>query len=195
MKIYFVTGNKGKYIGAQSELSEFNIQLEQKPFETPEPRSYDLKEIARDKALFAYGIVKEPLIVLDAGFYLHKWRDFPGPFTNHALHGLGIEGLMKLVEGNNRDCEFRNVLAYIDKKHKEPVFFYSNIYGTVPETPRGGAHERQWSELHAIFVPKGFSKTLAEMNDEEYGNYKMWRVAKHPIFREFGVWLTNEYSL
>ena len=195
MKICFVTGNRGKYIGAKAELEEFDIQLEQVALETPEPRSYDLREIAKDKALFAYERVGEPLIVLDAGFYLNRWKDFPGPFTNHALHGLGIEGIMKLLEGEERGCEFRNALAYIDREHAGPVYFENKIPGTVPGTPRGGPHERQWSELHTIFIPSGFEKTLAEMSDNEYAEYRRWRASKRPIFRQFGEWLTPEHNL
>ncbi|MBU2519632.1 MAG: hypothetical protein KKB03_00110 [Nanoarchaeota archaeon] len=194
MEMFFVTGNKGKYVTAKAELSEFNIQLIQKSIEIPEPRTYDIREIAREKALLAYKTLKKPLIVLDAGFYLKRWKDFPGPFTNHAIRGLGIEGILKLIEGEERLCEFRNVLAFIDENHIEPIFFESNIGGTVPEQSRGGSHERQWSKLHTIFIPEGFEKTLAEMNDAEYEEYNKWRVGKAPIFRNFGVWLTDKHK-
>jgi len=191
MEICFVTGNSGKFLTAQKELSEFDIQLVQKNIEIPEPRSYDIREIAREKVVKAYNALKKPLIVHDAGFYLKRWKDFPGPFTNHALQGLGLEGLLKLIEGEDRSCKFRNVLAYIDGNLKEPVFFESNIEGTASEQPRGGSHKRSWSELHSIFIPEAFNKTLAEMTDEEFEEYMSWRVTKEPIFRNFGIWMRD----
>ncbi|MFH1445100.1 MAG: non-canonical purine NTP pyrophosphatase [Nanoarchaeota archaeon] len=192
MEIFFVTGNNGKFLTAQKELSEFNIQLVQKDIDIPEPRSYDIMEIAREKAIKAYEILKKPLIVHDAGFYLKKWKDFPGPFTNHALQGLGLEGLLKLIEGEDRSCKFKNVLAYIDGSLKEPIFFESNINGTASEQSRGSSHKRSWSKLHSIFIPETFNKTLAEMTDKEYDEYMSWRVQKEPIFRDFGLWLKDK---
>lgn len=195
MKIYFVTGNTGKVISARDELSEFGIQVEQKEIDIPEPRTYDIKEIAREKAMLAYAKVGKPLIVLDSGFYLNAWKDYPGPFTNHAIRGLGIRGILKLVDGEDRGCMFRNVAAYMDETHAEPVFFENSIRGIVSDQPRGEPRERQWSPLHTIFIPGEFEKTLAEMNEEEYGEYRKWRVENYPIFSEFGKWLKDRYRL
>jgi XTP/dITP diphosphohydrolase len=195
MKIYFVTGNPNKYSTALNELSAFDIQLEHKELEFPEPRTYDLGKIAIKKALFAYDKLQKPLIVNDSGFYLLQYRDYPGPYTNHAIHGLGTK-ILKLLEGEDRSAEFRHCVAFIDENHSESVLFPSVIKGRVPEKPKGNS-EGGWSIYHTIFIPEGFEKTLAEIreNELEYRQYYDWRIKNAPIFRDFGVWLTEEYKL
>jgi hypothetical protein len=49
--------------------------------------------------------------------------------------------------------------------------------------------------LHEIFIPEGFSKTLAEMNEQEYEEYWQWRSKVAPIFRGFGEWFSDYSSL
>ena len=190
MNIYFVTGNKGKIETAEVELSPLGIDVIQwNKIEFSEPRTYDLNEIAISKAKQAFDVLQKPLMVLDAGFYMHRWVDFPGPFTNHALKTLGLDGIMKLVEKEDRGCEFRNALAYIDDSLDEPKIFYVTIKGIIGEKIGPDNPERTgWSVLHKIFVPDGFDKPLSEMNNEEYSIY---RKNRQPIYSQFGEWLKN----
>ena len=45
-----------------------------------------------------------------------------------------------------------------------------NIHGNLSNTIRGLDREEKWSDLWYIFKPKGFNKTLAEMNEQERDN-------------------------
>jgi len=65
----------------------------------PEPRSDDLREIAKEKVLFAYKKIRKPCIVLDFGFYIHSLNGFPKAFVNFVLETIGIEDILKLVDG------------------------------------------------------------------------------------------------
>ena len=45
-----------------------------------------------------------------------------------------------------------------------------NIHGNLSNTIQGLDREEKWSDLWYIFKPKGFDKTLAEMDSEEREN-------------------------
>src|SRR3989338_10669833 len=107
MRINYVTTNVGKVRSLERHLNPYGIEVVHKPIDLPEPRADDVQVIAEHKARFAYEIVKEPLVVLDAGFYIDSLNGFPRAYVNSALDTIGIEGILKLVERKKRDCEFR----------------------------------------------------------------------------------------
>ncbi|MBQ9765942.1 MAG: hypothetical protein IJW18_07070, partial [Lachnospiraceae bacterium] len=80
-----------------------------------EIRSESIEEIAIVKVLEAYEMTKMPTIALDAGFYVEKLNGFPGVYVQYFLGTIGIEGLLKLMIGEDeRICCFKQCLAYYD---------------------------------------------------------------------------------
>ncbi|MBZ9536267.1 hypothetical protein KGR20_19005 [Cytobacillus oceanisediminis] len=105
-EIVFVTTNKGKIASAQNELK--SIKVTPISAELSEPRTDNIKDIAREKVLQAYEIVKRPCIALDSGFFIDELNGFPRAYVNHMLDTIGISGILKLLsEEENRYCEFR----------------------------------------------------------------------------------------
>jgi len=190
-QIYFATRNKGKVNSVGNALAKYGIKVIHFPLNLPEPRSDDLKEIAREKVLFAYEQIKKPCIALDSGFYIHSLNGFPKAFVNFALETIGIEGILRLIEGKPRGCEFRNCLAYFDNTLKEPVYFESKVEGKLSKFPRGKMREYYWSELFLIFIPKGESKTLAEMSFDEYQKWSARRY-RDSFATRFGEWFSKK---
>ena len=47
-----------------------------------------------------------------------------------------------------------------------------DIHGTISTTIKGLDRSEKWSDLWYIFKPKGFEKTLAEMDEKERENRK-----------------------
>ena len=166
-KLFFATSNKGKFAYLSDRFRDFGVTLIMAPMELPEPRSDNLQEIAKEKALSAFTSLKKPCIVTDAGFYVRSLNGFPKAFANFALKTIGVEGILKLTEGKPRNCEFVNCIAFMDSKLKEPAFFEMGIRGMLSETPRGKLSEVDWSELSLIFIPEGETKTLGEMTTEK----------------------------
>jgi XTP/dITP diphosphohydrolase len=186
--IYFATKNKGKFVSLSNALSSYHIGLLKFPIDLPEPRTDDVRKIARDKVLFAYNRIKKPCIALDAGFYIDALNGFPKAFVNFALETIKLEGILKLVEDKPRDCEFRQSLAYLDDKLSEPEYFESINRGKIAEEPRGLEQDYHWSELSLIFIPEGETKTLAEMNKEEYQAWRKRRQS-HSYETKFKDWI------
>lgn len=187
-QIYFATKNKGKVNSVSNTLSKYGIEVIHYPLELPEPRSDDLREIAKEKVLFAYKKIGKPCIALDSGFYIHSLNGFPKTFVNFVLETIGIEGILKLVDGKLRDCEFRNCLAYLDETLSEPVYFESSVEGSLSDFPRGKMRDYYWSKLFLVFIPKDSDKTLAEMTYEEYQKWRAQRY-KDSFATKFAEWI------
>lgn len=182
-EIIFVTTNKGKIASAQRDL--VNIKVLPYNADLIEPRSEDIREIAKQKVLQAYKIVNKPCVSLDAGFFIDELKGFPKAYVNHALDTIGIEGILKLMENvPDRYCEFRSCLAYYDGETME--FFESKAPGKLAEAIRGEDNEHKWSDLWYIFIPNNFDKTLAEFNEEDFERYN--KTKEDSCMKKFGVW-------
>lgn len=192
-QIYFATKNRGKVNSVSTILSKYGIEVIHFPLELPEPRSEDLMEIAKEKVLFAYDKIRKPCIALDSGFYIHSLNGFPKAFVNFALQTIGVDGILKLVDGKPRGCEFRNCLAYLDNSLSEPLFFESNIEGMLSDSPRGEMRDYYWSELYFVFVPINANKTLAEMSFNEYHNWRAQRY-KDSFATKFAEWVSQRWQ-
>lgn len=182
-EIIFVTSNKGKIVTAQNDLKNIKVL----PYNAMliEPRSDDIKEIARQKVYQAFDMVKKPCISLDSGFFIEELNGFPRAYVNHALDTIGIEGILKLMNRvNNRYCEFRSCLAYYDGSIMK--FFESKSPGKLSEDMRGHDNEDKWSDLWYIFIPERFHKTLSEFDENDFESYN--RIKEDSCIKKFGLW-------
>jgi XTP/dITP diphosphohydrolase len=102
-KIIFVTSNIGKYLSAKNFLGKYGIKVIQKNLEIPESRD-SIEKIAIQKSKYAYKILKKPLITMDSSLFIYSLNGFPQMFTHFALETIGIEGIIKLVDGKKRNC-------------------------------------------------------------------------------------------
>lgn len=189
-EIIFVTTNNGKVASAQKELT--NIKVLPIEAELNEPRSDDIKEIAKQKVLQAYSIVNRPCIALDSGFFIEALNGFPRAYVNHMLDTIGIEGILKLLrDEENRECEFRSCLAYYDGE--EMRFFESKSSGVISQEIRGSEYESRWSDLWYLFIPQKFNKTLAEFDESDFKEYN--RVKEDSGMKKFGEWYIRQGSV
>jgi len=190
-KIYFATTNSGKVSSLNSALKQYDIVAEQVDIELPEPRSDNIREIARAKVGYAYEKIGKPCVALDAGFYIDSLNGFPKTFVNSALDTIGIEGILKLVEDKERTCEFRECLAFKDYEMDGPLYFESSTRGTLATEPRGERKDKRWSDLHLVFIPEGREKTIAEMTDEEHDFWRSERGENH-FSKRFAKWVHDQ---
>ena len=163
-EIVFVTHNKGKIASAQKHLKNVNFKVFE--YELDEPRSDDIKYISKAKVMEAHEVVKKPCISLDAGFFIEELEGFPKAYVNFALGTIGIDGILKLMEGKeNRKCEFSECLSYYDGKD---LYQFSGFdKGYLSTKILGNDSNKKWSDLWYVYIPEGYTKTLAQMTDEE----------------------------
>ena len=172
-KIYYATSNTGKIASAMQKLEGTNIELLPTNLNIEEPYINDIKKIAKHKVLSAYDILKEPVIALDAGFYIENYPNnpmFPGAFPKRdLLDKIGIDKLLEIMSNvDNRECFFKECLAYYDGVNLK--FFTEKIKGVLSYEKRGIDTKDKGSALWYVFIPDGYDITLAEMTDEERKN-------------------------
>lgn len=171
-KICLVTTNYGKFVSFKTVFDPHGIEIELVNEELPEKQSNSLTEIAKEKVLAAYVLVKKPVIAQDTGFYLSAWSEFsfPGPLVKFTPAPI----LLALTENRTRACEFRECLAYTDDGKKVKIF-KGEVPGCLATEPRGEITKEAWSGLWQIFIPEDYVCTVAEMSDEERAKWRKTR--------------------
>jgi XTP/dITP diphosphohydrolase len=186
-EIVFVTHNKGKIASAQRALKNVNVKIFE--YDLDEPRSDDVNFISKKKVMEAYELVKTPCISMDSGFWIDALNGFPKAFVNFSLDTIGIDGILKLMDGKeNRACRFVECLSYYDGKELHQ--FMGRHEGSIAKEILGNDTNKKWSDLWYIYKPQGYNKTLAEMTDEERENRIRYdSVSSLDVFAE---WFKNE---
>ena len=122
-EVRFVTPKNEEVNSLKSVFEGRGISVIQIPSELPVPKSDSLKEIARSKAYSAWVLLNEPVVVQATGFFVSSLNGFPKAFVDFALETIGVEGILRLIEGKSRACEFRPYLAYYDGQLDGPHDF------------------------------------------------------------------------
>lgn len=188
-EIVFVTHNPGKIASAQKTLK--NVKLSIFEYELDEPRSDDIEYISKMKVMEAYKLVKKPCISLDCGFWIDALNGFPRAFVNFALETVGLEGILKLMEGiENRSCRFTECLSYYDGKELQQ--FAGKHEGLIAPAILGLDTDEKWSDLWYIYIPKGYEKTLAQMTQEERDSRVLYESVDS--MEEFAKWCEEEFA-
>lgn len=113
------------------------LEAEHVPLECPEYRADDVGEIAREKARYAFEVLRRPLIVDDTAFCVDALRGFPGPYAAYVAGTIGNAGILKLMAGEaDRNAHFETAIAYADERGIR--IFRGVLPGTIVE-PRGDA--------------------------------------------------------
>lgn len=161
--IIFVTGNKYKFQVAQKALEKTGIKLVQKDLKTPELQSEDIKEIASFSAQWAANLLKKPVVVTDAGYYIKALNGFPGPFIKWINKWFTAKDYLKLMEGKeDRTVITKDCLAYCEPG-KKPITFTGSAKGTIALKPGPPGT----TPINEIFIPEGFDKVESAIPKEQ----------------------------
>ena len=187
--VIFASSNMNKFFEAQIILVEFGIKPIHYLLDLLEIQDDSLSKIAEQKAVFAYNesrLMKSvgapkpsAVIVEDDGLFIDSLSGFPGPFSSYAFKTLGNNGILKLV-GNNRNAQFRAVIAYCDS-NKKPKLFESSIAGTISENIQGNG----WG-YEPIFIPENQTKTYAELADKNKLSHR------YEALKKFANWFNSK---
>ncbi|MBU2637838.1 MAG: RdgB/HAM1 family non-canonical purine NTP pyrophosphatase [Nanoarchaeota archaeon] len=162
MKLFFVTGNRNKYEEVKKVTDRYGIELEWSDLEIVEQKLPTEKEVAIAKALSALKILNKPVLVEDTGIYFEAFKSFPGPNAKVVFEGVGINGVLKLLEGKERKATFVTSFAY-GTPNFHPVAFTGECEGKIAEKPSDIID----FAYDTIFIPGGETRTFSEMKKEE----------------------------
>lgn len=184
----YVTTNNGKYLRVKELFAGIDIDFFK--FETNEPDINDIEYISKCKVIESYNILKSPCFVTDSGFYIENYPDnplYPGAFVKRSGISQDIDKLLEVMKNvNNRDCYFLDCLTFYDGE--EFYTFYGQTKGKLSYESRGNDMKKSQSNLWKVFIPDGYTKTMAEMTDEERNNLN--RISAK---EEFMNWYKNIY--
>ncbi len=160
-----MTGNRGKFEEARLILPKFGIEPRMLDLDVDEPQSETLDYVSQKTAGSAYGILKSPLFVEDAGLFIHPLGDFPGVFSSYVFSTLGIQGILKLLENSSdRRASFRSVIGFTSASvQPEVLLFRGEVSGEIARSPKG----KGGFGFDPIFMPEGSGITYAEMRAED----------------------------
>ena len=145
----------------ENKLSEINAILgtnhKVSTIDVPEIQTLDLDELIKAKAKAAYEKIKKPVLVGDVSMEIEALGGLPGPFIKYFLNTLDTEGTVALLKGKNTKTKVTDVVAIYDGKIAK--IFKGIIHGTLVPKNRG----TNGFGFDKVFVPNGYTKTLAQM--------------------------------
>ncbi|HIG95503.1 TPA: RdgB/HAM1 family non-canonical purine NTP pyrophosphatase [Candidatus Woesearchaeota archaeon] len=166
MKLLFITGNMQKADEVKAILAP--IEVEQRKLDIPEIQG-TAEEIAREKARLACQELQQPVFVDDTSLEVHAWQGLPGPYIKEFLDKLKSQQFADMLEKfDDRTAHAVCMIVYTEPG-KEPLLFRGIVEGTIIKQARGESRHPLGKNFgyDPIFVPKGHTKTFAEMSKEE----------------------------
>ncbi|WP_297477142.1 XTP/dITP diphosphatase [Thermococcus sp.] len=161
MRLAFVTSNPGKIEEARKYFEPLGVEVYQLRFPYPEIQADTLEEVAEYGVKWLSERLNSPFFLDDSGLFINALRGFPGVYSAYVYKTLGIDGILKLLEGvDDRSAYFKSVVAYWDG---ELHLFKGRVDGEI-------IHEKKGSGgfgFDPVFRPLGFERTFAEMTTEE----------------------------
>jgi XTP/dITP diphosphohydrolase len=162
--IYFVTGNKNKF---KEVVEIFNkegvtLDLQQNNIETIEIQANSLKDVALFKLNSVKNKISSSFFIEDAGFFVDIPLDgFPGVYSSYVLKTLGNEGILKLIDNNEKSKAHFSAIISLYFKPLDSVFFFDGyVSGRISEKMRGEGG----FGFDPIFIPNSIpEKTFAEL--------------------------------
>ncbi len=128
--LYYMTSNKRKVEVAQQHLAPLDVEVVGKDIDLVEIQSENIEEIAKLKAEQAFKLVKKPLFVNDAGWFITALNGFPGAYMKHINDWLTADQILRMMEGQtDREVIFNEVICYIDASRTK--VFNREVRGVV----------------------------------------------------------------
>jgi len=175
-EILFITGNKKK-VEEVRVITGLNVIA--KNLDISEIQSLDVEEVAKAKALSAFNLTGQPVIVDDTGMSIESLNGLPGALVVWFLDALKPEGILKMLNGaTNRKASVSTCIGYADKNGV--YVFTGTIHGEITDSLRG----ENGFGYDPIFIPSGYEKTYAEMTGDEKNEISMRKIALIK-FKEF----------
>jgi len=164
MRFTLVTTNKSKIEEFIDIFKQYNLKYRIELLKTKEIQSTDLKEIAKESVIYAYNILREPVMVEDAGLFIRSLKGFPGPYSSYVYSTVGVIGILRLMNDvTDRSAAFQSVIAFYSP-YTGIKFFSGEVNGIISYEPKGlGGFG-----FDPIFIPEeGDGRTFAEMEIHE----------------------------
>ncbi len=186
--IYFVTKNKGKYREVSELAKEYGIYVKMLGIEKLEIQSDDIREIALFSARWVINKIGKdiPIVVEDAGLFINALNGFPGPYSSYVYKTLGVDGILKLLNGIENRYAYFKAVAVLEHPELGEHVFEGVVYGKIVYEPRGYGG----FGFDPIFMPEGIERTFAELSPLEKNRFSH----RARAFRSLFEWIRSRFS-
>jgi XTP/dITP diphosphohydrolase len=190
--VHIATSNPAKVAWAVEQCAPHGIQIIPANVELIEPQADTVAEVSLAKARQAWdklGRIKA-VVVEDGGLLIPALQGFPGPYSKYILSTIGIEGILKLMDGLAGDARYayyQNAVTFIGANGAEWQYVTEGYRGHIATSIWPPGDGTMWSAAWQIFIPLNFDKAMSQFSktdwDECYkvNNYK-------PVFTTFAEW-------
>jgi XTP/dITP diphosphohydrolase len=158
--VTFVSTNPGKFREVRELLAPFGIRARWRRRSLPEPQSETLEAVVTSK-LAAVKDIRGTVLVEDSGLFIPSLHGFPGVYSAHFLKAWKFDPILELLEHRDRTAFFRTVAGVRRGSHRS--LFRGEVWGSIARAPAG----QNGFGYDPIFVPRGWSRTMAEASPEE----------------------------
>ena len=196
-KINFVTGNKGKVKSLEGffESRQIPVEINQIKLDLIEPQLNDVESVSKHKAKQAFDILGEPVLVEDGGFCVEALKGFPGAYARYMLDTIGVEGLIKMMEGEkNRNCKFISTATFIDENGNSYSFNDTNKTGILRNELVKHHCPHALSDIWFVYEIPGLGKTLSALTKEELHSHYKNSDSRKSGLEVFVDWLEREFK-
>lgn len=178
-KITYVTGNWAKIACARKALEPLGFEVDNIKIETPEIQANDVTDVSKYSAKWAADKLNVPVLKNDTGLFIKSLNGFPGVYTHYADDTIGVDGLLKLMNGlKDRAAFFKESIAYCEPG-KDPIVFEGITKGKI-DIKKSGTYGWSWD---FVFIPEGEDKTLGCFPDDERWNF--WSLDAYKKLAEY----------
>ena len=171
----FITGNKNKLKEFQEILG---FKIESRDLDIQEMQEVDVLKVSADKAKKAFQILKRPVITEDTGLFFDELNGLPGALIKWFEKRLSYQEICDMIR-KDRNATAQICVSYYDGNNLEQ--FTGEVRGQISKAPKG-ENGFGWDQ---IFIPKGGSKTFAEMNKNEKYSVSMRKIALNKFYARF----------
>ncbi|MEM4809819.1 MAG: non-canonical purine NTP pyrophosphatase, partial [Desulfurococcaceae archaeon] len=113
-QIYVATNNVHKLKEIEKIASAYGFTVKPVYNLKYEIQSDRLDDVALASAIFAYLVIRKPILVEDAGLFIKSLNGFPGVYSSFVYKTIGINGVLKLLENiEDRTACFESVAVLI----------------------------------------------------------------------------------
>jgi len=161
-RLSVVTTNPGKVREFRAGLAQLPLELHHLNRSYHELQADTLEEVASFGLQELADEMDGDFCLEDSGLFVETFRGFPGVYSAYALKTIGLNGLLRLVEGSHDlRAHFASVIAL--SWGGETHLFRGEVHGQLARNPRGSGG----FGYDPLFIPEGETRTFGEMALEE----------------------------
>ena len=193
MRVSFVTTNPVKIASVLRVLNACGIEVEVKGLDIPEIQAETVSEVAAAKAVEAYRLLKEPVLVNDFAFHIDALNGWPGVYVKHESERLGIGMFLQMLKPSDgghmsHASRMANALAYMDAGLTEPKVFTREIRGVLSPDAYEALPKKQGAWVDKIFIPEGETVPVGAMPPPRFEEWRQ-RDQVETFYRDLAAWL------